>query len=110
MTDLEIITGNLGLPIFIGTLYINWLLAGLSQRLGVVTKMKAYYRWFNLGNALLAISLLSYIFRYNAALAQRPAVFLTPLFSLLTFHLPLALGMVLNLTIALIYWNWLGHK
>ncbi|MEA3309627.1 MAG: hypothetical protein U9Q70_08980 [Chloroflexota bacterium] len=110
MTALEIITGNLGLPIFIGTLYIGWLLMGLSQRLGVVTKMKAYYRWFNLGNILISISLLSYIFRYNATLAQRPQLFLTPLFTLLTFHLPLALGVVLNVTIALIYWNWLGHK
>ena len=110
VTNLEVITGNLGLPIFISALYINWLLTSLSQRLGVVTKMKAYYRWFYLGNILLGISLLSYIFRYNAFLAQKPKMFLTPLFTLLTFHLPIALAGVLNLTIALIYWNWLGRK
>lgn len=110
MTNLEIITGNLGLPILIGTLYVSWLLQGFSQRLGEVTKMKAYYRWFSLGNAFLIISILSYIVRYNTVLAQRPEMFLTPLFTLLAFHLPLALGVILNLTITLIYWNWLGRK
>ena len=110
MTDSQILTSHLALPIFAGILYVGYLLRMLSQRMGAVTKMPPYYRWFDLGNAFIAAATLSYIFISSAALVGRPETYLTPTFSLLTLHLPLALGMGINSLIALKYWGWLAKQ
>jgi hypothetical protein len=110
MTDTEVLTSHLGTGILIGILYINWLLRMLSRRMGEVTKMRAYFRGFDLGNILLIIATLSYIFQCNAALAAQPAGVLNFQFALTTFYLPLTLGIGINLVSAIIYWGWLFRR
>ncbi len=110
MTATEVLTSHLGTGILIGILYISWLLRVLSRRMSEVTKMRAYYRGFDIGSALLIIATLSYIFQCNAALAQKPVGVLNVEFALLTFYLPLVLGVSINLVSAIIYWGWLFRR
>ena len=107
MKDLEILTSHLGTTLLLGTLYLCWLLRTLSRRMGEITRMRAYFQGFDLGNGLSLIATLAYILICSAALSQQPAICLTPTFQLFAFYIPLALGLVLNLAIALFYWGWL---
>lgn len=110
MTDGQILTSHLATPLFAGMIYVGYLLRMLSQRMGAVTKMPRYYRWFDLGNALIALATLSYVFINSAALAGKPPSCLTPQFSLLTLHLPIALGVTVNGITTLKYWGWLAKQ
>ncbi|OQA21761.1 MAG: hypothetical protein BWY63_01143 [Chloroflexi bacterium ADurb.Bin360] len=110
MTDGQILSSHLAVPLFVGMVYIGYLLRMLSQRMGAVTKMPRYYRWFDLGNALITLATLSYTFINSSVLAGRPSYCLTPQFSLLTFHLPIALGVAINGLVALKYWGWLAKQ
>jgi len=107
MKDVEILTSHLGTALLIGTLYLTWLLRTLSRRMGEVTRMRAYFRGFDLGNALILTATLTYLLICSAALSQQPVAFLTPTFQLIAFYIPLALGLAFNLGITLFYWGWL---
>ncbi|MBN1921835.1 MAG: hypothetical protein JW892_11355 [Anaerolineae bacterium] len=110
MTDSQILTSHLAAPLFAGMVYVGYLLRLLSQRMGAVTKMPRYYRWFDLGNALIALATLSYVFINSASLAGRPSWCLAQQFSLLAFHLPIALGVTINGITTLKYWGWLAKQ
>lgn len=110
MTVSQILTSHMGLPLLAAMLYVGYLLRMLSQRMGAVTKMPPYYRWFDLGNALVGLATLSYVIINSAALAGTPSQCLAPTFSLLTLNLPLALGMIINGVLALKYWGWLFKR
>ena len=107
MTNFQILTSHLGLPMIIAVLYVGWILRAFSQRLGEVTKMKAYYQWYYLGDLFIGLATLGYILYNNAALTRQVTWLLEPTATVLVFHLPLALGVILNLVITLIYWGWL---
>ena len=107
MTIAQILTSHLGLMALVGTLYLCHLLQIFSQRMGAVTKMPAYHSWFHVGNSLIAAAALSYIVQSSAAMTGAPDLVLTTTFTVWTFHLPLALGVGINLAVTLIYWGWL---
>ncbi len=110
MTSIMVLSSHLGAIFLLSILYLGWVLGILSRRMGEVTKMRSYYKAYYLGNALIAIGLLSYLLQSNAALSGRPQVLLGEHFSLLAFHLPLFLGVSINLITALIYWSWLARE
>ncbi len=110
MKTVQILTSHIGIAIFIAIIYITWLLRRFSQRIGEVTRMPSTYHWFNVGNGLVFIALLSYMFQCSAALAfEEPGSvwILRPFFSLFTFYIPLTLGLGIDVTVAYIYWGWL---
>ena len=109
----QILTSHLGVAIFVAVIYMNWLLKRFSQRIGEVTRMPLYYRWFGISNVFVFFALLSYTFQCSAALAVRESerlFILDPLFSLFTFHIPLTLGIGIDVIVGFVYWGWLIHE
>jgi hypothetical protein len=98
--------GSAGLAavVFLGTIFST-----LSQRLNAVAKKADYHRWFSVANGLIAVAATSQIIRSTAALAPDrtlPAL-LEPWFALVTFHIPLALGVTADLVLVHYYWAWI---
>ena len=109
----QILTSHLGVAIFVAVIYMNWLLKRFSQRIGEVTRMPLYYRWFGISNVFVFFALLSYTFQCSAALAVRESerlFILDPLFSLFTFYIPLTLGIGMDVIVGFVYWGWLIHE
>ena len=81
----------------------------LSRRLGAVTKMRPYYRWFILAAGFLIISLMAHIIRSAAYLAEDPASewLLSQTFGLVFFHVPFFIGVSIDLILVWRYWSWL---
>lgn len=99
----------LGVIGLIAVLYMLYILANLSQRLGAVTKLKPYYRGFYVAMALLAISLLARVSLGSMALsteygAEMPGYLLLVL---AVYHVPFVAAMALSVAIAWRYWSWL---
>jgi len=107
MTHAQILTSHLGAALIASLLYLGWLLRGLSKRLGEVTRMRRYYRWFDVGNLLLMGALLGYLIKCSVALTQTPQALLNPDFSSHLFPIPLILGLAVNLAASIFYWGWL---
>ncbi len=98
--------GVMGLVAVAYTLYI---LANLSRRLGAVTKMPPYYRGFYVAIALLTISILARVTLTSVELAPElsTGVASAPWFSLVAYHIPFFLAMVISVVVAWRYWIWL---
>lgn len=96
----------LGLVALIAAVYLY---ANLSRRLGAVTKMPPYYRWFLPGGVLMALALTVWVIQRAASLSclETVAPLATPLFGLLFFHIPLLIGVGINVAVVWRYWSWL---
>jgi hypothetical protein len=81
----------------------------LSRRLGAVTKMRPYYRAFLVAAGFITLSFTTYVLRNSAYLAEDPHAewLLSPLAGLLLFHLPLFVGVTIDLIVVWRYWSWL---
>ncbi|MBN1953913.1 MAG: hypothetical protein JW900_02575 [Anaerolineae bacterium] len=106
---IEIITTPLGpasLAALIATLFLY---ANLSRRLGAVTKMAPYYKWFYVGMAFITAAFGVSVLRSAAFLSchSEQNFLTTPAFGLLFYHIPLLLGTVASLIAAWRYWAWL---
>ena len=110
MNPLQTLTAHLGLPMIIAMLYLGWILRAFSRRLGDVTKMKPYHRWYYIGDTFIAVAALGHTMYTNATLTGHPPWFLSPVAALSLFHLPLTLGALINLIITWLYWGWLIRK
>ena len=100
------VAGSLGLVAIIGTVLT---LAAFSQRLGELRKMPPLYRGFYFGGACMSVALFVRFLRVSAlvASAEGPSFLKDDLFYLLSYHLPLALGLTINLVVTWRYWSWL---
>lgn len=98
--------GSLGL---LAVSYLSLLFGNFSRRLSAVTKMTDYYRWFQVASLSIALAAMSQIMRGTGALAPElaPPVLLEPWFALATFHIPLAVGVTIDLYLVLYYWRWI---
>jgi hypothetical protein len=97
--------GPLGL---LAIVYLCILFSNFSRRLSAVTKMKDHTRWFRLASGLIAVAATSQVIRATAALAKETLAFLcAPWFALLSFYIPLAIGVTLALVLVWYYWGWI---
>lgn len=104
---MKVITIPLGPVGLCAILYLGVLFANFSRRLGAVTKMPPLYRWFGVANVFIALAVASQLVRGIAAIAPDFVIFSLPWFPLLTFHIPLAIGVTLDLALVWHYWHWI---
>ena len=104
-----VVTTSLGAFGLLAVAYLGVLFANFSRRLGAVTKMASHHRWFQVANSLVGLAAVSQVVRGTAALARRIAhpVLLEPWFALVSFHLPLVIGVTLDLVLVWYYWGWI---
>jgi len=98
--------GALGLSAII---YLGFLFASFSRRLGAVTKMTDRYLWFRVANGFIGLAAISQVVRGIANLAPHLAFpfLLEPWFALISFHAPLVVGLTLDLVVVWYYWGWI---
>ena len=104
-----VITTPLGLLGLLAIVYLSFLFANFSRRLSAVTKMADRCRWFYVAGGFVALAATSQVIRGTADLAVQsvPPVLLTPWFSLASFHIPLAIGVTIDLVLVWHYWGWI---
>ncbi|MDY6876350.1 MAG: hypothetical protein SWK90_09140 [Chloroflexota bacterium] len=107
--NVNVITAPLAPMGLLSVAYLGFLFANLSRRLSAVTKMDDHSRWFIVASGLVTLAALSQVMRGTAALAREPApsVLLEPWFALVSFHIPLAIGVTLDLGLVWHYWRWI---
>ncbi|MFN3762032.1 MAG: hypothetical protein ACK4WK_02375 [Anaerolineae bacterium] len=93
----------------VGLLFVLDLYYNLSRRLGEVNRMPPYYRRFLIGSGFVGVAVLVHVLRVAAYISCSPEVdrLLSPAFGLLTFHLPLLIGISISVLTAWRYWSWL---
>ena len=85
----------------IAVMYMLYILANLSQRLGDVLKMPPYYRSFYAAMGFLGVSILSRIVLSSFASTR------FPLLALAVYDVPFVIAMVVSIVVAWRYWSWL---
>jgi hypothetical protein len=90
-------------------MYMLYIFANLSRRLGQVTKMRPYYRAFYVAIGFLTIPALARIFFGNLALATGATqnMFDSTSLALVVYHIPFLIAMALSVVVAWRYWSWL---
>lgn len=104
-----VITTPLGPAGLLAVAYMGFLFANFSRRLSAVRKMADHHRWFRVANGLIALAALSQMIRGSAALAPEvaPPILLESWFALASYHIPLAIGVTLDLVLVWYYWGWI---
>lgn len=104
-----VITTPLGAVGLLAIVYLGSLFAAFSRRLSAVTKMKNHHRWFWVASGFVTLAAVSQVVRGIAALAPQlaPPVLLQPWFALVSFHIPLFIGVTLDLVLVWYYWGWI---
>jgi len=107
---LRIVTAILGSTGLAAVLYALAVLAQFGRKLGAVTKMRPYYRGYYVAIICVGLASITRLLRACVFWAEQPqpVPFLSePLFQLLLYHLPLAIGLTASLVVTWHYWNWL---
>ncbi len=109
---MTILTIPAALVAFSAVIYLLYIFATLSRRLGAVTKMKPYYRWLHVAMGLALVSLAcEWLVSMQRAMPQTaPDWLLSEWFYLLGHTIPLSIAVVLALIIVLRYWGWLFRE
>ncbi|MBN1887966.1 MAG: hypothetical protein JW850_08235 [Thermoflexales bacterium] len=103
------LTTPLGFIGLLSILFMLYILANLSRRLGSVTKMKPYYWGFYVAMGLIAVAIIARIIQSSLQLSSGVEPYPPGLY-LLAYHLPLALAVTLGAVIAWRYWGWLFRE
>ncbi len=105
---MSVLITPLGVVGLLAVMYVLYIFANLSQRLGAVTKMRPYYRGFYVAMAFLTISILARIAGSSLAVAGRPGIndLLGPWF-LVFYYVPFVVAMIISVVVAWHYWSWL---
>jgi hypothetical protein len=92
--------------------YLLYIFAMLSRKLGAVTKMKPYYRWLYVASVLVIVALAGKWLVWNGQTAPQttPDLILSEWFYLVGHTVPLAVAAVLALITVLRYWGWLFRE
>jgi hypothetical protein len=103
------LTGPSSVISLIAELYMLYIFAILSRKLGNVTKMKPYYRGFYGAIALIVVAIVAHSIRIGSMLSPdlAPAALTGDSVYLLVYYLPMALAATISLGVALRYWSWL---
>jgi hypothetical protein len=108
MTDvIGAIFGSAGL---ISLIYGLLILAQFGRKLGAVTKMRPFYRGYYAAAGCLGLALVVRFIRASVFWAPPETISTllnAPVFYLLLYHLPLAVGLSGGLAITWHYWSWL---
>jgi hypothetical protein len=90
-------------------IFLFYILARLSEKLGAVTKMAPHYRWFWVGLGFLVIALIAQFLRIGVLSTEQDSYLglEAPVFYLITYHLPMAIGITISLVVTWRYWSWL---
>ncbi|MCL7452875.1 MAG: hypothetical protein M8467_07475 [Anaerolineae bacterium] len=108
MTDvIGAIFGSAGL---ISLMYGLLILAQFGRKLGAVTKMRPFYRGYYAAAGCLGLALVVRFIRASVFWAPPETIsslLNAPVFYLLLYHLPLAVGLSGGLAITWHYWSWL---
>jgi len=97
---------------YIAIVYLLYIFAILSRKLGAVTKMKPYYRWLYAALALVLVALVcKWIVLTGQAMPQTtPGWILSEWFYLWGHTVPLVVAVVVALITVLRYWGWLFRE
>lgn len=101
------LTTPLGILGQLALLFMVYMLADLSRRLGAVTKMRPYYRGFYVAMGILLVPVLVRMARTDGAdanLAGNAALYVV------VYHLPFAIAITLCVVVAWRYWGWLFQE
>lgn len=98
--------GSLGT---LAVVYVLYILARLSERLGSVEKMRPLYRYFYWAMSLVLISFLAQLLVIYAGIPENsvPQWLTSPWFTLVGHYLPLAAGVTIGIYVTWQYWSWL---
>jgi hypothetical protein len=96
----------------IAIVYLLYIFATLSRKLGAVRKMKPYYRWLYVALVLILVSLACewIVLMLRTVPQTAPDLILSEWFYLLGHKVPLLVAAVLALTVVLHYWGWLFRE
>ena len=107
MSIVSAILGSVGLAALLFTFVI---LAQFGRKLGAVTKMRPYYQGYYVATGFAGLALVERFIRASVFWAPPEtisALLNDPVFYLLLYHLPQAIGLSLSLGITWRYWSWL---
>ncbi len=93
-------------------IYLLYIFAILSRKLGAVTKMKPFYRWLYIAMELIAISFVTrwlMLTPYTLP-GTAPSMVSGEWFEMLGSTIPLMVAAGLALTVVLRYWGWLFRE
>jgi len=106
----NVLVTPLGVVGLIAIMYLLYIFANLSRRLGAVTKMKPYYRGYYVALVFLSVSFVARVVLSSLALSppsSRLGLLSSPFFSLVAYHVPFAIAMAISVGVTWQYWSWL---
>ena len=109
---MTILTIPAALVAALALVYLLYIFATLSRKLGAVTKMKPYYRWLYVALVLVVVSLACewIVLMLRTVPQAAPDWLLNEWFYFAGHTVPLVVGAVLALIVVLRYWGWLFRE